>query len=116
MIELANNGPKARRLASGPATNGTAASICRCLRGLTPDSLEAFDLVEQGLVTGSRDTTTVAGPGALPAERPVRPAAVAEAWPDGYCNRGRRATPADRPGVPADPGPRRPTCRDRASR
>src|SRR5262249_17859792 len=30
------------------------------LRGLTPRSLEVFDFAEQGMVTGSRDTTTVA--------------------------------------------------------
>ena len=30
------------------------------LRGLTPTSLEVFDFAEQGMVTGSRDTTTVA--------------------------------------------------------
>jgi hypothetical protein len=30
------------------------------LRGLTPNSLAAFDFAEQGMVTGARDTTTVA--------------------------------------------------------
>jgi hypothetical protein len=30
------------------------------LRTLTPRSLEVFDFAEQGMVTGSRDTTTVA--------------------------------------------------------
>ncbi len=30
------------------------------LRGITPRSLEVFDFAEQGMVTGSRDTTTVA--------------------------------------------------------
>ena len=30
------------------------------LRGLTPKALEVFDFAEQGMVTGRRDTTTVA--------------------------------------------------------
>ena len=43
-----------------PLPAGIAAFTFRCLRGLTPNSLAAFDFAEQGMVTGARDTTTVA--------------------------------------------------------
>ena len=64
-----------------------AASTCRCCAGLTPRSLAVFDFAEQGMVTGSRDTTTVAPPGSLPAQRSVRASASRWCWPSG-CSRG----------------------------
>ncbi|MEK6261139.1 MAG: PSD1 and planctomycete cytochrome C domain-containing protein [Planctomycetota bacterium] len=59
VIEMRNNGPEARRL-----TDLANASVHRSLylplvRGVTPRSLEVFDFAEQGMVTGSRDSTTV---------------------------------------------------------
>jgi mono/diheme cytochrome c family protein len=59
VIEIRNNGPEARRL-----TDLANASVHRSLylplvRGVTPRSLEVFDFAEQGMVTGSRDSTTV---------------------------------------------------------
>jgi cytochrome c553 len=60
VIELANNGPVARRLAESAATSRQRSVYLPLLRGLTPNSLAAFDFAEQGMVTGARDTTTVA--------------------------------------------------------
>jgi hypothetical protein len=59
MIEMRDNGPEARTV-NEKADAGTHRSVyLPLLRGVTPRSLEAFDPVEQSLVTGSRDTTTV---------------------------------------------------------
>ncbi len=60
VIELRNNGPEAKKL-EGDANKSTHRSVyLPLLRTLTPRSLEVFDFAEQGMVTGSRDTTTVA--------------------------------------------------------
>ena len=60
MVEMPDNGPEARNdQRAGRQQPPTAAFTCRCLRGVTPHALEAFDPVEQTLVTGSRDATTV---------------------------------------------------------
>jgi hypothetical protein len=60
VIELRNNGPEAKRIVE-EANRSTQRSVyLPLLRGLTPRSLEVFDFAEQGMVTGSRDTTTVA--------------------------------------------------------
>jgi hypothetical protein len=60
VIELRNNGPEAKRLEE-EANKSTHRSVYLPLvRLLTPRSLEVFDFAEQGMVTGSRDTTTVA--------------------------------------------------------
>jgi hypothetical protein len=59
MIELRDNGPEAKALHEH-ADQSTARSVyLPWLRGLTPHTLEVFDPVEQTLVTGQRDTTTV---------------------------------------------------------
>jgi cytochrome c553 len=60
VIELANNGAVARRLAAAAAASRHRSIYLPLLRGLTPNSLAAFDFAEQGMVTGARDTTTVA--------------------------------------------------------
>jgi Protein of unknown function (DUF1553)/Protein of unknown function (DUF1549)/Planctomycete cytochrome C len=58
--ELRNNGPEAKNFES-LATHGTHRSVyLPLLRGMTPTSLAVFDFAEQGMVTGSRDSTTVA--------------------------------------------------------
>ena len=60
MVELRDNGPEARRLEDEAERARHRSVYLPLLRGLTPRSLEAFDSAEQSMVTGSRDTTTVA--------------------------------------------------------
>jgi Protein of unknown function (DUF1553) len=60
VMELPNNGPLARRLAEKALASSHRSVYLPLLRGLTPTSLEVFDFAEQGMVTGLRDTTTVA--------------------------------------------------------
>ncbi len=60
VMELPNNGPLARTLGERAAHSAHRSIYLPLLRGLTPRSLEVFDFAEQGMVTGSRDTTTVA--------------------------------------------------------
>jgi hypothetical protein len=60
VVELPNNGPLARRLQAAAAASKHRSVYLPLLRGITPRSLEVFDFAEQGMVTGSRDTTTVA--------------------------------------------------------
>jgi cytochrome c553 len=60
VVELRNNGPEARRLQAAARASRHRGIYLPLLRGLTPTSLEVFDFAEQGMVTGSRDTTTVA--------------------------------------------------------
>ena len=59
-MELPNNGPLARRLGEQALASTHRSVYLPLLRGLIPTSLEVFDFAEQGMVTGSRDTTTVA--------------------------------------------------------
>jgi hypothetical protein len=58
--ELTNNSPDARKFADFARTSLRRSVYLPLLRGLTPTSMEVFDFAEQGMVTGSRDTTTVA--------------------------------------------------------
>jgi hypothetical protein len=58
--EIRNNGPEARRFAEFAQDAVHRSVYLPLLRGLTPTSLEVFDFAEQGMVTGSRDATTVA--------------------------------------------------------
>jgi hypothetical protein len=58
--ELRNNGPEARRFEELSRNSASRSVYLPLLRGLTPNSLEVFDFAEQGMVTGSRDATTVA--------------------------------------------------------
>jgi hypothetical protein len=60
VVELPNNGPLARRILAEAAASKHRSLYLSLLRGITPRSLEVFDFAEQGMVTGSRDTTTVA--------------------------------------------------------
>jgi mono/diheme cytochrome c family protein len=59
MVEMRDNGPEAK-IINDRADAGTHRSVyLPLLRGVTPHALEAFDPVDQTLVTGTRDTTTV---------------------------------------------------------
>jgi cytochrome c553 len=60
VVELRNNGPEARQLAQLVLKDRHRSVYLPLLRGLTPRPLEVFDFAEQGMVTGSRDATTVA--------------------------------------------------------
>ncbi|MCI0457673.1 MAG: PSD1 and planctomycete cytochrome C domain-containing protein [Gemmataceae bacterium] len=60
VIELPNNAPLAKRLEEEALASRHRSVYLPLVRGLTPRSLEVFDFAEQGMVTGSRDTTTVA--------------------------------------------------------
>jgi hypothetical protein len=60
VTELPNNGPVARKIGDEGRGSLHRSVYLPLLRGLVPASLEVFDFAEQGMVTGSRDTTTVA--------------------------------------------------------
>jgi hypothetical protein len=60
VTELPNNGPLAKQLEAQAAASTHRGIYLPLLRTLTPHSLAVFDFAEQGMVTGSRDTTTVA--------------------------------------------------------
>jgi hypothetical protein len=60
VVEMTNDGGEAKRL-EGEARKSLKRSVYLPLvRGVTPTSLAVFDFAEQGMVTGSRDVTTVA--------------------------------------------------------
>ncbi|MBI1914771.1 MAG: PSD1 domain-containing protein [Planctomycetes bacterium] len=60
VMELADNGPQAKKLAEQARASRHRSVYLPLLRGLVPTSLEVFDAVEQGMATGNRDATTVA--------------------------------------------------------
>lgn len=60
VVELRNNGPEARRLGEAALAIKNRSIYLPLVRGLIPTALEVFDFAEQGMVTGQRDTTTVA--------------------------------------------------------
>jgi cytochrome c553 len=60
VMEMRNNGPEAKRVESEGLASRHRSVYLPLLRGQTPRALEVFDFAEQGFVTGSRDTTTVA--------------------------------------------------------
>jgi hypothetical protein len=60
VIELTNVSPEAKRIEKACDASMHRSIYLPLLRTLTPRSLEVFDFAEQGLVTGSRDSTTVA--------------------------------------------------------
>lgn len=60
VIELRNNGPEAQRLLNGAVGSTQRSVYLPLVRNITPTSLDVFDFATQGMVTGSRDTTTVA--------------------------------------------------------
>jgi len=61
MVEMRDNGPEATAIYSKADASRSRSVYLPLLRGVTPRTLEAFDPVEQTLVTGSRDATTVPG-------------------------------------------------------
>lgn len=61
MVELRDNGPEAKALHEAADKSLHRSIYLPLLRGLTPHALVAFDPVEQTLVTGSREVTTVPG-------------------------------------------------------
>jgi hypothetical protein len=60
VIELTNISPLAKGLIAHANKSTHRSVYLPLVRGLTPTALEVFDFAEQGMVTGSRDTTTVA--------------------------------------------------------
>jgi hypothetical protein len=60
VMELGDASPLARKIGEEAAASRHRSVYLPLLRGLVPRSLEVFDFAEQGLVTGKRDTTTVA--------------------------------------------------------
>jgi cytochrome c553 len=59
MVEMRDNGPEAKNIQERADSSTCRSIYLPLLRGVTPRSLEAFDPVEQTLVTGQRETTTV---------------------------------------------------------
>ncbi len=59
MIELRDNGPEAAGILEAADKSLSRSLYLPLMRGLVPRSLQAFDPVEQTLVTGSRENTTV---------------------------------------------------------
>ncbi|MCU0710465.1 MAG: PSD1 and planctomycete cytochrome C domain-containing protein [Pirellula sp.] len=57
--ELRNNGPEAKAILDDAAASEFRSLYLPLLRTLVPSNLAPFDYVEQGMVTGKRDTTTV---------------------------------------------------------
>jgi cytochrome c553 len=60
VIEMSNTSPLAKQMEEEAKKSLRRSVYLPLLRTLTPRSLEVFDFAEQGLVVGSRDTTTVA--------------------------------------------------------
>jgi hypothetical protein len=60
VIELNNVSPLAKSLETAANTSLHRSVYLPLVRGITPRPLEVFDFAEQGMVTGSRDSTTVA--------------------------------------------------------
>jgi cytochrome c553 len=58
MIEIPDSGPEARAIRDRADRSTNRSVYLPLLRGVSPRTLEAFDPVEQGLVTGTRDATT----------------------------------------------------------
>lgn len=61
MMEMRDNGPEAQNLHKQADSSTVRSVYLPLVRGVTPLTLEAFDPVDQTLVTGRRDTTTVPG-------------------------------------------------------
>jgi len=60
VTEMRSNSAEAKRLDDAAQASRHRSVYLPLLRGLTPRPLEVFDFAQQGMVTGSRDTTTVA--------------------------------------------------------
>ena len=61
MVEMTDNGAEANTIRTKADTSASRSVYLPLLRGVAPRNLEAFDPVDQTLVTGSRDATTVPG-------------------------------------------------------
>ncbi|MBX3401618.1 MAG: PSD1 domain-containing protein [Gemmataceae bacterium] len=61
MVEMRDNGPEANGIHEAADKSRSRSVYLPLLRGVTPKALEPFDPVDQTLVSGSRDTTTVPG-------------------------------------------------------
>jgi len=61
MVEIRDNGPEARAILENADASKQRSVYLPLLRGITPRPLEAFDPVDQTLVTGTRQVTTVPG-------------------------------------------------------
>jgi len=61
MVEMRDNGPEARTIHEAADKSLHRSLYLPLLRGLTPRALEAFDPVDQTLVSGQRENTTVPG-------------------------------------------------------
>jgi hypothetical protein len=61
MVEMRDDGPEASNIYQQSDTSKHRSVYLPLVRSVTPRTLEAFDPVEQSLVTGSRDATTVPG-------------------------------------------------------
>ena len=59
VVEIQNNGKEASHLQNESLLSIHRSIYLPLVRGVTPRSLEVFDFAEQGLVTGSRNSTTV---------------------------------------------------------
>ncbi|QDV39440.1 DUF1549 domain-containing protein [Tautonia plasticadhaerens] len=59
MIEMRDNGPEAKEIHEFADASRSRSVYLPSLRGVTPKALEPFDPVEQTLVTGRREQTTV---------------------------------------------------------
>ena len=60
VIEMRNNGPEAKQIIDQANASQERSVYLPLVRTLVPTCLEVFDFAEQGMVTGSRDATTVA--------------------------------------------------------
>src|SRR5439155_17244263 len=60
VIELTNVSPLAKGIEDAANKSVQRSIYLPLMRTIVPKSLEVFDFADQGLVTGSRDTTTVA--------------------------------------------------------
>jgi len=60
VIEMKNDGPEAAKLEKEGRSSRHRSLYLPLLRCLVPQALEVFDFAGQGMVTGRRDTTTVA--------------------------------------------------------
>jgi mono/diheme cytochrome c family protein len=60
VTEVRNDGAEAKRLEKEALASQHRSVYLPLVRGITPQALEVFDFAEQGMVTGSRETTTVA--------------------------------------------------------
>jgi cytochrome c553 len=61
MVEMRDNGPEAANLNTQADRTTVRSVYLPLVRGVTPHNLESFDPVDQTLVSGQRDATTVPG-------------------------------------------------------